>query len=90
LSERLGSNPKEQRLVPRQNAGGLAIGILMLLLALTGLLEWLGRVVPKTLVRGIQFGLGAHLATLALKDPVPADDWPGYALAAASFAITLA
>ncbi|MCL6481310.1 MAG: putative sulfate/molybdate transporter [Firmicutes bacterium] len=70
--------------------GGLAIGLLMLLLVLTGWLEWLGRVVPKTVVRGIQFGLGVQLALLALTDFVPADGWPGYTLAAASFVITLA
>jgi len=70
--------------------GGIAIGILMLLLALSGLLEWLGRVVPKSVVRGIQFGLGVQLASLALGDFVQADGWPGYALAGASFLITLA
>lgn len=35
--------------------GGLAIGITMLILSLTGLLDWLGKIVPKIVVRGIQF-----------------------------------
>src|SRR5687768_2596523 len=33
--------------------GGLAIGFTMLLLTLTGLVTWLGRVIPKAVVRGI-------------------------------------
>ena len=48
--------------------GGLAIGITMLLLTVTGLVDWIGRVVPRTVIRGIQFGLGLQLAGLALKE----------------------
>jgi len=70
--------------------GGLAIGVLMLVLAVTGLIGWLARAVPKSVVRGIQLGLGLQLATLALKDYVPADGRAGYVLAAASFVVTLA
>ncbi|MDZ7359261.1 MAG: putative sulfate/molybdate transporter [candidate division KSB1 bacterium] len=69
---------------------GLAIGVLMLLLSVTGLIDWLARVVPKSVVRGIQFGLGLQLAGLALKEYVQADGATGYILAAASFAITVA
>jgi MFS superfamily sulfate permease-like transporter len=67
--------------------GGLAIGILMLLLTITGLIDLLARVVPKTVVRGIQFGLGLQLATLALKDYVKADGVKGYLLAAVAFTV---
>jgi MFS superfamily sulfate permease-like transporter len=49
-------------------AGGVVIGGGMLLLAVSGALGWLARVVPKEVVRGIQLGLGVTLATLALKD----------------------
>lgn len=57
-----------QKLSPGTLAGGgLVIGVAMLLLAVTGLLDWLVRVVPKEVVRGIQLGLGITLATLALK-----------------------
>src|SRR2546427_7344381 len=69
--------------------GGLAIGVIMLLLTVTGLITWLARVVPKTVVRGIQFGLGLQLATLALKDYVQSDGVAGYALAAAGLVITI-
>ncbi len=69
---------------------GLAIGAIMLLLSLSGLIDWLARVVPKSVVRGIQFGLGLQLAVLALKEYVQADGATGYILAAVSFAITVA
>ncbi|MGC8865799.1 MAG: putative sulfate/molybdate transporter [Bacteroidales bacterium] len=47
--------------------GGMAIGILMLLLTLTGLISYLHKIIPKTVIRGIQFGLGLQLSLLALK-----------------------
>src|SRR5260370_40438882 len=46
--------------------GGLAIGITMLVLTVTGLMGWLAVGGPKSLVRGIQCGLGLQLALLAL------------------------
>lgn len=69
---------------------GLAIGIMMLLLTVTGLIDWLTRVVPKSVIRGIQFGLGLQLATLALRDYVQADAIAGYWLAAISFVLIIA
>jgi MFS superfamily sulfate permease-like transporter len=69
--------------------GGLAIGLTMFFLTITGLITWLGKVIPKTVVRGIQFGLGLKLASLALKDYVQRDGVPGYWLAAIAFIITL-
>lgn len=68
---------------------GLAIGLAMLLLAATGLLDYLARVVPKCVVRGIQFGLGLQLASVALGKFVQADGVSGYALAAGAFIITV-
>ncbi len=70
--------------------GGLAIGVVMLVLAATGLIDWVARIVPKSVVRGIQLGLGMQLAMLALKDYAPADGAQGYMLAAAAFAVALA
>ena len=67
--------------------GGLAIGIVMLLLTVTGLIDLLARVVPKAVVRGIQLGLGLQLALLALKDYVIADGVKGYILASIAFAL---
>lgn len=80
-----------QRLSPGILAGGgLVVGGAMLVLAVTGLLDWLTRVVPREVVRGIQLGLGLTLATLALKEYASADGVGGYVLAAASVALLLA
>ncbi|MDR7482866.1 MAG: putative sulfate/molybdate transporter [Armatimonadota bacterium] len=68
---------------------GLAIGLVMLVLAATGLLDWLARVVPKCVVRGIQLGLGLQLASVALGKFVQADGVSGYALAAFAFIVTI-
>jgi hypothetical protein len=69
--------------------GGLAIGALMLILTLTGLIGWLGKVIPKTVIRGIQLGLGLQLSLLALKDYIPSDGYTGYGFATAGFIIGL-
>lgn len=68
---------------------GLAIGLLMLLLTVTGLVDWLTRVIPKAVVRGIQFGLGVKLALLALQTYVPSDGGRGYVLAAGCLGLAL-
>jgi xanthine/uracil/vitamin C permease (AzgA family) len=79
-----------QRLSPGTLAGGgLVIGAVMLALSVTGLLDWLARVVPKQVVRGIQLGLGITLATLAL-GMFGKDGAPGYVLAVVAVAILLA
>lgn len=69
--------------------GGLAVGILMLLLTVTGALTWLARVIPTTVIRGIQFGLGLQLASLALREYVLAEGPPGYVLAGMAFLIVV-
>ena len=69
--------------------GGLAIGVSMFFLSVTGLIDALARLVPKAVVRGIQFGLSLQLATLALTKYVGADGAAGYALAAGAFAVTV-
>ena len=70
--------------------GGLAIGIVMFFLTVTGLIGGLARLVPKAVVRGIQFGLALQLSTLALKQYVPADGLAGYWLAGLAFVVTVA
>jgi MFS superfamily sulfate permease-like transporter len=69
--------------------GGLVIGLVMLVLAGTGLLDWLARVVPKEVIRGVQLGLGVMLASLALGKYIPSDGMPGYALALGSVSVLL-
>ena len=70
--------------------GGLAIGIAMLLLTVTGGITWLARIVPKPVIRGLQLGLGLQLSLLALKDYVQADGVRGYALAGFAFVVIIA
>jgi MFS superfamily sulfate permease-like transporter len=70
--------------------GGLAIGIVMLLLTLSGGITWLARIVPKSVIRGLQLGLGIQLAMLALKDYVQADGARGYVLAGLGFVVVIA
>ena len=70
--------------------GGLAIGVVMLFLAVTGLLDWLAKVVPKVVVRGIQCGLGLQLGRIAVADYVPSGGAWGYALAGVAFVIVVA
>jgi hypothetical protein len=74
---------------PTLYGGGLAIGVVMLALAATGLMDALARAVPKSVVRGMQLGLGMQLSLLALKDYVPADGAAGFLLAAVSFVLAL-
>ena len=64
---------------------GFAIGLVMLVLSLSGALGWLAKKIPCCVVRGIQFGLGLSLASLALKTYVPSMGASGYVLALIGF-----
>lgn len=68
---------------------GFAIAIIMLTLSLTGALTWLARVIPRSAVRGVQFGLGLSLASLALREYVPSLGVSGYVLAAVCFVLVV-
>ncbi|MFN4182127.1 MAG: putative sulfate/molybdate transporter, partial [bacterium] len=68
---------------------GLSIGVVMFFLTSIGLLEILTRIVPKSVVRGIQVGLGITLANTALKNFLPAEGGKGYLLAFFAFAIVV-
>lgn len=68
---------------------GLAVGVVMFLLTISGLLDGLARVVPKCVVRGVQLGLGLTLASVALRQCVVSEGLVGYALAAGAFGITV-
>ena len=70
-------------------AGGLILGLAMLALTASGLLDRIASAVPKVVVRGIQLGLGLSLATLALKDYAARDGLAGYLLAAFALALLL-
>lgn len=66
---------------------GLAIGAVMLMLSLTGLLDKLARVIPKAVIRGLQFGLGLSLCALAFREYIASDKLAGYVLAAVAFVL---
>ena len=69
--------------------GGLAIGVAMLILTFSGAITWLAKTVPKSVVRGLQLGLGLQLALLAARDYVQSDGIPGLILAAAAFVLII-
>lgn len=64
---------------------GLLIGVVMLVLSLSGGLDWLGRAMPYPVVRGIQAGLGLALGRTALKliNQPAGDAWAWLAAAGA-------
>lgn len=68
---------------------GLSIGTVMLVLTLSGGLDWLVKRIPLCVVRGLQFGLGLSLASLALKTYIPSTGVAGYLLAGAGVLIML-
>jgi hypothetical protein len=70
-------------------AGGLIVGIIMLILTFTGLVDWISRVLPICVVRGIQFGLGLQLSMLAVKNYINTGDFNGYIIAGFAFVIAL-
>jgi MFS superfamily sulfate permease-like transporter len=53
--------------VPQILAAGTAVGAVILVLGLTGLIDWLNRVVPKSVVRGLQLALGLSLLMKGLQ-----------------------
>ena len=69
--------------------GGLLIGIIMLILSVSNLLTHIEKIIPKTVIRGIQLGLGIQLSLIALKDYIPSEQLTGYILAGISFVIAL-
>ena len=74
-----------QRLAPGVLfGGGLAIGLMMMGLSVSGALGWLARGIPQVVVRGLQGGLGVTLCWLALGTYVPSEGAVGYGLAGAA------
>ncbi len=68
---------------------GLAIGITMFLLTVTGILDKLATLIPLCVIRGIQLALGLSLAGLAVKEYIPSGGMAGYILALSGFMIIL-
>lgn len=68
--------------------GGLAIGIIMMVLTITGLVNYLSTFIPKVVIRGIQLGLGLQLANIAINQYITPASTSGYILAAFAFILT--
>ncbi len=65
--------------------GGMAIGLIMLVLAMSGALSRLSSWMPLCVVRGIQLGLGISLAALALQKYIFAQGIEAWYLASGGF-----
>jgi len=74
---------------PQVFGAGLSIGLIMLALTATGLLDRLRAVIPKAVIRGIQLGLGFKLALLAFSRYIPSDGGAGLILAAVCAVVIL-
>jgi len=61
--------------VPQILAAGATVSVVILLLGLTGLIEWLNRVVPKSVVRGLQLALGLSLMIKGMQMVVGTGQW---------------
>jgi MFS superfamily sulfate permease-like transporter len=48
-------------------AAGLCLGLILLVLGATGAIAWFARVIPQSVVSGLQLGLGITLALLSLE-----------------------
>jgi MFS superfamily sulfate permease-like transporter len=53
--------------VPQILAAGATVSAIVLLLGLTGLIDWLNRAIPKSVVRGLQLALGLSLLMKGLQ-----------------------
>jgi hypothetical protein len=69
--------------------GGIAIGLTMGILAVSGVLDLLAKWIALPVVRGLQLGLAIQLGLLALKDYAARDGLSGYALALVAFLLIL-
>jgi MFS superfamily sulfate permease-like transporter len=61
--------------VPEILAAGAAVSLVILVLGLTGLIDWLNRVVPKSVVRGLQLALGLSLLMKGMQMVAGTGQW---------------
>lgn len=66
---------------------GLMCGILMLLLAITGILNKISKVFPLCVIRGMQLGVGISLATTSIKEYVLPSGYYGYVVSFICFIV---
>jgi len=63
--------------VPQILAAGASVSLVILFLGLTGLIDWLNRVVPKSVVRGLQLALGLSLLMKGMQMVAGTNQWFG-------------
>lgn len=68
-------------------AAGVSLGVVMLVLNITGLIKYIYNIVPDCVIRGIQFGLGINLLLLAILKYIPSMGVDGLILSAVAFSI---
>lgn len=61
--------------VPQIVAAGATVSAFILVLGLTGLIDWLNRVVPKSVVRGLQLALGLSLLMKGMQMVTGTNQW---------------
>ena len=61
--------------VPQIVAAGASVSAVVLVLGLTGLIDWLNRVVPKSVVRGLQLAPGLSLVMKGLQMVAATNTW---------------
>lgn len=74
-------------------AAGVTVSVVILVLGLTGLIDWLNRAVPKSVVRGLQLALGLSLLMKGLQMVTGTGAWvaaDGYLTASVAALVVLA
>ncbi len=61
--------------VPQILAAGATVSIVILVLGLTGLINWLNRVIPRSVVRGLQLALGLSLLMKGMQMVAGTGQW---------------
>lgn len=69
--------------------GGMTIGVLMLVLTACGAIDIFSKIIPKAVIRGIQFGLGLQLIMLSVKEYIPSERFSDYILVFVAFSIAV-
>ncbi|MCL5280156.1 MAG: putative sulfate/molybdate transporter [Planctomycetes bacterium] len=61
--------------VPQILAAGATVSVVILMLGVTGLIDWLNRVIPKSVVRGLQLALGLSLLMKGMQMVAGTNQW---------------
>ncbi len=69
--------------------GGLSVGIIMLLLTISGLLNLLAKIIPKPAIRGVQAGLGISLATVSINKYIISNNTADIALSIVAIVVII-